>query len=132
MPGAGSAAALACDPRASYLSRAGFLKKNLWVSAYSPTERFPGGDYPNQRPPDRPDGVDHWTKRDANLDGADVVLWHVFGVTHVVRTEDAPVMPCERVGFAIQPSGFFDSSPCVDVPCDACSKKKPPPPHSRM
>ena len=64
------------------------------------------------------------TLRDAKLDGTDVVLWHVFGLTHVVRTEDAPVMPCETVGFHLRPCGFFDVSPCVDVPCtaNACAK----------
>jgi len=44
----------------------------------------------------------------------------VFGVTHIVRLEDAPVMPCERVGFHLKPEGFFDVSPCTDVPCAAC------------
>lgn len=48
------------------------------------------------------------------------VVWHVFGVTHIVRLEDAPVMPCERVGFHLKPEGFFDVSPCTDVPCAAC------------
>ena len=127
-PGSGSAVRLACDPRASFLERAGFLQKALWVSAYDPEERYPGGEYPNQRPPSAPDGLPHWTStRDAPLaQGADVVLWHVFGVTHVVRPEDAPVMPCERVGFALKPSGFFDASPCTDVPCAACADVRRP------
>jgi primary-amine oxidase len=125
-PGAGSAITLACDPRASFLDRASFLTKAVWVSEYRPEERFPSGDYPNQRPPSNPDGLSHWTKtRDAPLaEGADIVLWHVFGVSHVVRTEDAPVMPCERVGFALKPCGFFDVSPCTDVPCSACERQK--------
>ena len=125
-PGAGSSVAVACDSRAPFLDRAAFLHRNLWVSRYEPTERYPGGEYPNQRPPSMPDGLPHWTRRDANLDGADLVLWHVFGVTHVVRTEDAPVMPCERVGFALKPCGFFDSSPCTDVPCTRTGCSKPP------
>ena len=118
-PGSGSGIAPACSAAAAHLERASFLLKNLWVSAYKPHERYPGGDYPNQRPPSRPDGLAEWTRRDAPLDGADLVLWHVFGVTHTVRTEDAPVMPCERVGFKLAPCGFLDVSPCVDVPCDA-------------
>ena len=60
------------------------------------------------------------------MDDADVVLWHVLGVTHAVRPEDYPVMPCERVGFALKPLGFFDASPCVDVPCDACAARGAP------
>ena len=37
----------------------------------------------------------------------------------VVRAEDAPVMPCETVGFHLRPCGFFDVSPCIDAPCSA-------------
>ena len=116
-PGAGSAITPACDARAAYLDRAGFAQRNLWVTAYQPDERFPAGDFPNQRPPSMPDGLAHWTRRDRSVARADVVLWHVFGVTHTVRLEDAPVMPCERVAFCLKPCGFFDTSPCVDVPC---------------
>jgi primary-amine oxidase len=35
--------------------------------------------------------------QDASLEGADPVIWYAFGVTHVVRPEDFPVMPCEWV-----------------------------------
>jgi len=43
------------------------------------------------------------------------VLWHVFGIHHVPRPEDWPVMPCDPVGFSITPSGFFDRNPTLDV-----------------
>ncbi|KAL6973170.1 primary-amine oxidase [Sarracenia purpurea var. burkii] len=45
---------------------------------------------------------------------------YVFGITHVPRLEDWPVMPVERVGFMLQPHGFFNSSPAIDVPPSAC------------
>ena len=125
-PGSGSAVAPACMPSAAYLDRASFLHSNVWVTQYHPDERFPGGDFPNQRPPSMPDGLHHWTAtRDAGLDGVDLVLWHCFGLTHAVRLEDAPVMPCERVSFCLKPDGFFDASPCVDVPCGraGCASK---------
>jgi len=48
--------------------------------------------------------------------GRDLVVWHVFGVTHVPRLEDWPVMPVETTGFGLRPVGFFDASPCMDVP----------------
>jgi primary-amine oxidase len=32
------------------------------------------------------------------------------------RREDWPVMPVERVSFALKPFGFFDSNPSLDVP----------------
>ena len=79
--------------------------------------RFPGGEYPNQAPPECPVGLVAWTtdREPQNLVSADIVLWHVFGVTHVPRLEDWPVMPCETTGFSIKPVGFFDASPCMDV-----------------
>ncbi len=46
----------------------------------------------------------------------DVVVWHTFGVSHAVRTEDWPIMPVERIGFMLRPVGFFDRAPSVDVP----------------
>ena len=44
------------------------------------------------------------------------MLWHTFGVSHAVRTEDWPVMPVERVGFALRPAGFFARNPAMRVP----------------
>ena len=101
-------------PDAHFMSRAGFLQHHLWVTAFHPNERFPGGDYPNQL--DHPDGLPLWTRRDKPLHGADLVLWYVFGVTHVPRLEDWPVMPVERTGFSLRPTNFFDRSPALDAP----------------
>ena len=36
----------------------------LWVTAYSPDERFPAGDFPNQRSPHEPDGLEKWSAAD--------------------------------------------------------------------
>lgn len=35
---------------------------------------------------------------------------------HTARLEDWPVMPVERTGFEIRPNGFFNRSPCLDIP----------------
>ena len=39
------------------------------------------GVFPNQNP--HVDGLTKWTLRDESLVDADLVVWHVFGVTHV-------------------------------------------------
>ncbi len=56
---------------------------------------------------------------------ADVVLWHSYGVTHLPRPEDFPVMPVETVGFVLKPCGFFTQNPGMDLPPapDAGSKE---------
>ncbi|KAF3945320.1 hypothetical protein CMV_028287 [Castanea mollissima] len=104
---------------AKFLRRASFLKHNLWVTPYAHDEMFPGGEFPNQNP--RVDeGLATWVKQNRSLEETDIVLWYVFGVTHVPRLEDWPVMPVERIGFMLMPHGFFNCSPAVDVPPNAC------------
>lgn len=105
---------------ASVSARAGFARHNLWVTPYTAGERRAAGDHPNQHPGG--DGLPRWTKADRSLVGADVVLWHIFGVTHIPRPEDFPVMPVESCGFHLSPAGFFDQNPALDVPPpDHCS-----------
>jgi primary-amine oxidase len=105
---------LLASPASSLGARAGFAAANLWVTRYDPAELHAGGDYPNQHPGGA--GLPEWIAQDRDLVDADVVLWHTFGVSHAVRLEDWPVMPVERVGFALRPVGFFDRNPAVDVP----------------
>ncbi|RLM78942.1 copper methylamine oxidase-like [Panicum miliaceum] len=102
-------------PEAKFLRRAGFLKHNLWVTSYKNNEMFPGGEFPNQNP--RIDeGLATWVKKDRSLEETNIVLWYVFGLTHIPRLEDWPVMPVEQIGFMLMPHGFFNCSPAVDVP----------------
>jgi primary-amine oxidase len=94
--------------------RAAFMRHQLWVTRFDAAERYPAGEYPFQHPGG--DGLPAWTAADRELVDTDVVLWHVFGSTHVPRVEDWPVMPVERVGFRLRPAGFFERSPALDVP----------------
>ncbi|MCR2817494.1 primary-amine oxidase [Microbacterium sp. zg.Y1090] len=105
---------LLADPSSSIARRAAFTTHDLWVTRYSPDERFPSGELVNQN-----DGfgtIDRWIERDADIDGQDLVLWHTFGLTHFPRTEDWPIMPVDSAGFSLVPHGFFDRNPTLDVP----------------
>ena len=95
--------------------RAGFAKQNLWVTPASIDERFPAGDHVTQSTPDDR-GLPTWTRADRKIDDSDIVVWHVFGLTHAVRPEDFPVMPCEYARCTWVPYGFFDRNPALDVP----------------
>ncbi|KAJ6760779.1 COPPER AMINE OXIDASE [Salix purpurea] len=106
-------------PEAKFLRRAAFLNHNLWVTPYTHGEMFPGGEFPNQNPRVG-EGLATWVKQNRPLEETDIVLWYVFGITHVPRLEDWPVMPVERIGFMLMPHGFFNCSPAVDVPPSAC------------
>ena len=56
-----------------------------------------------------------WTKADRPIENTDVVLWYTFGIHHITRPEDWPVMPADTVSFWLKPFGFFDRNPSLDV-----------------
>lgn len=93
--------------------RAAFARHNLWVTPHSDTETRAAG-LPNLNPGGA--GLPAFTAADRPLEDTDVVLWYTCGLIHVPRPEDFPVMPVERVGFLLQPYGFFDENPALDVP----------------
>lgn len=94
--------------------RAGVIGHNLWVTPYSEDERWPCGEFVNQSEVDS--GLTEWTKRNRKIDETDIVLWYVFGIHHITRPEDWPVMPVDTVSFWMKPVGFFDRNPALDVP----------------
>ena len=75
----------------SIMKRARFATKHLWVTPYTPAERCPAGDYPNQQPGGA--GLPAWTQANRSLVNTELVLWYTLGVHHVPRPEDGPVMP---------------------------------------
>jgi primary-amine oxidase len=105
---------LLADPTSSVGQRAAFASHNVWVTPFDPDERRAAGDYPNQHKGGA--GLPAWTARDRSIVDTDIVLWHSFGVTHIPRPEDWPVMPVEYTGFSLVPVGFFDRNPALDVP----------------
>jgi primary-amine oxidase len=109
-----SAPVLLADPASPLAQRAGFAANHLWVTRYDPDQRWPAGDYANQNPGGA--GLPAFVAGDRDIDGADIVVWHTFGPTHVPRPEDWPVMPVARCGFVLKPTGFFDRNPTLDVP----------------
>ena len=110
----GSTPTLLADPSSSVGRRAAFASHNLWVTPFDAEERRAAGDYPNQHGGGA--GLPTWTAEDRALVDTDIVLWHSFGVTHIPRPEDWPVMPVEYTGFTLIPFGFFDRNPALDVP----------------
>jgi primary-amine oxidase len=102
------------DQSSPAFQRAEVIGHTLWVTPYAPDERWPCGEFPNLSLIDH--GLPVWTARDRTIENADVVLWHVFGLHHITRPEDWPVMPVDRTSFWLKPWGFFDRNPALDVP----------------
>ena len=94
--------------------RAGFTRNHVWVTAFDAEERFPAGEYMNHST--GRGGLPDFVRKNRAIENADLVLWHVFGLHHPVRTEDFPVQPCISSGFRLVPSGFFDRNPAIDLP----------------
>ncbi len=96
------------------LQRAQAIRHPLWVTQHRDDERWPCGDFPTQSATDT--GLPVWTGADRCLVNSDIVLWYVFGIHHITRPEDWPVMPADIVSFWLKPFGFFDRNPALDVP----------------
>jgi primary-amine oxidase len=102
------------DESSPAFQRAQVIAHAVWVTPYSPAERWPCGEFPTQSATDY--GLPVWTARDRDIEDTDIVLWHVFGLHHITRPEDWPVMPVDRTSFWLKPWGFFDRNPSLDVP----------------
>jgi primary-amine oxidase len=115
---------LLADEQSDIYQRATYTTKHLWVTPYEPDERYSAGDFVNMHPGGA--GLPQWTAADRNVDDADIVLWHTFGLTHFPRIEDWPVMPVDTTGFVLKPHGFFGRNPTLDIPAstsDHCAPR---------
>jgi primary-amine oxidase len=101
------------DPSAPQYLRAPVIGHTVWVTKNHEDERWPCGDYPTQSEHDT--GMTSWIADDEPLENTDVVLWYVFGIHHITRVEDWPIMPADTVSFWLKPFGFFDQNPSIDV-----------------
>jgi primary-amine oxidase len=102
-------------PGSVMATRAPFIHQQLWATRSDPTQNFIGGQYPNNASPGD-DGVHVWQQADRSLDGEEIVLWAVLGAHHFPRPEQWPVMPVDHIGLVLEPDGFFDRNPAMDIP----------------
>jgi primary-amine oxidase len=109
----GSAIPALLDPSSFVLRRAQAIGHTLWVTPYREDERWPCGEFPNLSMEDN--GLSRWTAADRPIENTDVVLWYVFGIHHLTRPEEWPVMPVDTVSFWLKPVGFFERNPALDV-----------------
>jgi len=101
------------DRSSPVFRRAQAIGHTLWVTPYERDERWPCGEFPNLSAEDS--GLPVWTAADRSIEDVDVVLWYVFGIHHVTRPEDWPVMPVDTVAFWLKPFGFFARNPALDL-----------------
>ncbi|KAL2063837.1 hypothetical protein VTL71DRAFT_4331 [Oculimacula yallundae] len=102
------------DKESFHHKRAEFADHNIYVTSYKDGELYAGGKYTNQSRGGT--GVRSFADRKDNVLDDDVVVWVQFGINHVPRVEDFPVMPCEVLKVAFKPVNFFEKNPALDVP----------------
>ena len=130
VPGAAFPAMI--DKSSPVYERASVIGHTLWVTAQNDRERWPAGDYPTQSESDltagaepHAQGIRRWVEDDASLVNTDVVLWYVFGIHHITRVEDWPIMPADTISFWLKPFGFFDANPSMDAPSSISAHCRP-------
>lgn len=109
------------DPSSAVLDRCRAIEHTVWVTPNSADERWPLGEFVNQSGGGL--GLPEWTAADRPIENTDVVLWYIFGIHHITRPEDWPIMPADTISFWLKPFGFFDRNPALDVaptPKSAC------------
>jgi primary-amine oxidase len=102
------------DEESFHFKRAEFADHNIYVTSYQENELYAGGKYTNQSRGGT--GVRSWANRNDNVVDKDIVVWVQFGINHVPRIEDFPVMPCEIIKVSLKPVNFFTKNPAIDVP----------------
>ena len=101
-------------PSSFHHKRAEFSDHNIYVTAYRDDELYAGGKYTSQSRGGT--GVRAWADRKDNVVDTDIVVYVQFGLQHITRIEDFPVMPCETLKVALKPANFFERNPAIDVP----------------
>lgn len=107
---------LVAHPSSFHHKKAEFADHNLYVTSHRDGELYSGGWYTNQARGGT--GIRSWAAREDDVSGedSDPVVWVQFGMNHVPRTEDFPVMPRETLQVHFKPVNFFVRNPALDVP----------------
>ncbi|KAK4545123.1 hypothetical protein LTR36_003674 [Oleoguttula mirabilis] len=101
------------DSESFNYKRAEFADRSIYAVKYRDGELFAGGKYTNQSRGGT--GVRSWADRKENIVDQDLVVFVQFGINHIPRIEDFPVMPCEIIKVSLKPVNFFDKNPALDV-----------------
>jgi primary-amine oxidase len=113
---------LLSHPTSFNYKRAEFANHSIWAVAYRENELYSAGRYTNQSRGGA--GVAAWAGRKDDILDKDLVLFVQFGINHLPRVEDFPVMPCESIRVSFKPVDFFTKNPALDVPPSVQSVNK--------
>lgn len=107
---------LATAPDSKVSQRAVFATKDLWITGHNEEQLWPAGKYVPQQRTTAEDSIGNWSADGHSVDNKDIVTWITFGITHVARPEDYPIMPVEHLSVWLKPANFFNWNPAMDLP----------------
>jgi primary-amine oxidase len=98
-------------PSSPIRKRAKFVDHPVWFTAYGDGEESGAGNFPTSTA--EGEGLPKFISDNQSLHKQDVVLWYTFGVTHVPRPEEWPIMNLQKTGFTLMPVNFFSENPAM-------------------
>lgn len=107
---------LLAPPESHIGQRAQFASHPIWISQFREDQLWPAGKYVTQSRGVSHDSIGPWTEDQHKVDDEDIVVWITYGITHIARPEDFPVMPVEHLSIWLKPTNFFDFNPAHDLP----------------
>lgn len=96
------------EKRTPFWQRAGFLDHSFWAIKYEERQLYASGEDLSREA--SKSGLPEYSAKNERLENADVVVWYNFGLTHLPRVEDWPVMSSVRSGFSLIPHHFSGES----------------------
>ncbi|KAJ2895710.1 Copper amine oxidase 1 [Zalerion maritima] len=102
------------DEESLNFKRCEFADHSMYVTSYRDGELYACGRFTNQSRGGY--GVRTMAARKDDVVDKDIVVWVNFGINHIPRIEDFPVMPCETIRVNFKPVNFFVKNPALDVP----------------
>lgn len=94
--------------------RAQFVNHHAWFTVFNDDEISAAALYPTTAPIG--EGLPKYIANDEKLEEKDVVMWYSFGVTHVPRPEEWPMMNVHHTGFMLIPVNFFAENQAMKIP----------------
>ena len=113
------AATLLPKPKSLVWKRAVFARHSMHVTRYADDRLYPAGMYVPQTSGEaiaHNPGLGEWLAEDEDIRQQDIILWHTFGVTHMPRCEDFPIMPAEDVKVLLKAYNMFERNPAMRMP----------------